>query len=238
MSVLRNATRGTFLGCIVASGVLLIGGIAIARQLGDAPTAPTKEAFQHRLTADEVPPEEMAPTQQGDGTVRSFQAFMTGVASAVNGKPAPRPTSVQELIDQTAASARGTITAVRLSHSEVHQGQLPGARIDLIVDLEVSDTIKSVEGFDGSSWTRTLWVGDPAVVPAMLQKLTTELGTGPIGADAVIFANLLETDSGEVLTVFDGLVEDDTGTARLSVIHKPDPQDLTSVQAAMSQSDR
>lgn len=178
-----------------------------------------------------IPSDEVEPGQAGNASVASFSGFMALVASRVDGTPAPRPTSVADLREQSEAIAYGTIERVTLVPKEVRRGELVASAIELELHLEIDEALKAPGSIDTTEWRQTVWMGDPALAAMTIEKMQTEMGTGPVGARAILFGHVDEAAS--MARVFDGLVEDQSGSARITIISNPAPKDLTSVAEAV-----
>lgn len=196
---------------------------------------PAPEPAQPRMGIEEVPVEVFDPLQVGDGSGASFAGFLTSVRSLYAGLPAPRPTDLAGIRARTGVVASGTVGSVALVPVTVELGQLQAARIDLILDLRELTFVESPDDVDATRWTRTVWTGDPALLDGLLERFTAELGPGPVGADAVIFGNIVDTPDGPVLGVYDGLVDDGTSVARLSIVLASPSGDLTTVASVVQQ---
>lgn len=199
--------------------LLGVGGAGVARSsAGPRGEDGGDPVAGERLSIEEVPAEVLDATHRGDGSVASFGRFLGTVRSFHHGHPAPRPADLAGLRAATAASAAGVVGAVRLESELIELGELRAARIDLIIDLRDVVTFDAPDDVSTTSWTRTVWSGDPVLLDAIVHRLRTELGPGPLGAQAVLFGNITDTPEGPVLGVFDGLVDDGVDVARLSVV--------------------
>ena len=110
----------------------------------------------------------------------------------------------------------------------------PTSDIDLVIELELEVVAKADPRTGAVHWTRTLWSGDPVMAEPLLERLEAELGPGPVGAEAVLFGNVVDADGQPVLATFDGLVQDGTGEARVSLVLSEPDGALTSVGTARS----
>ncbi len=195
-------------------------------------SAAAVEAGQRRMTAAEVPAAVLEPAGTGSGTAASFAAFWSTVASATSGTPAPHPDDGPGLVARTDASAAGRVASVTLVPTVVELGELSAARLDLVVVLDDVVAIEAPQGVDLTTWTKTVWMGDGVMAEGMVGRLEAELGPGPVGADAVLFGNLVDG----VLGVFDGVVDDGTSVARMSLVRPQPAGDLTSASEALAAS--
>jgi hypothetical protein len=212
-------------GTAVSAGVGPLGGAATgAPAIDDEPGGSVPEEGEGpTMGAEEIPPEVLAPAGEGDGSVAAFAVLWDSARAGWSGRPAPRPATLEDLVAATSASAFGTIGAVELVPVEVALGDLRSARIDLVIELTEVDPIQAGQ-LPLDRWTKTLWQGDPVVAPGMLARLQAELGDGPVGAQAVLFGNEVDTPEGAVLAIFDGLASDGDDVARLALaVADPDP---------------
>jgi hypothetical protein len=229
------------LGAIAAVGALLVGGAAVAgAELGAPSEDPidgsvTPEQAPPRMGAEEVPDAVFSPSQAGDGSTASFAGFLDTVRSMYAGHPAPRPTDIAGLRARTAVAASGVVESAALVPVTVELGQLQAARIDLVIELSDLSFVDAPDDVDPTRFVRTVWTGDPVMVAGLMDRLTEELGPGPVGADAVIFGNIVDTPDGPVLGVFDGLVDDGSSVARLSIVLATPSGDLTTVASVVQQ---
>lgn len=202
-------------------------------------------APDRRMTEEEIPPQAVASAQAGSSSAESFAGLMESIHAEYEDMfPEPTPADVPGLLSKVGVVARGTITKVELVPSEIRLGPLAGAQIHLRITLDPSDVVKASRGADPTTWVLGAWMGDPVMARLMLRKLTTELGKGPVGAEALLYGNpsggVVEGSPGNIdgaplgTGIYDGLVEDASGTARVSVLANPGPQDLTSIDAAMA----
>lgn len=235
--------RRVGIGALAVIGAASLGGAAVASAelvatdpVGPEPNGgPAPGGAQLRMTSEEVPAEVFDPTQVGDGSGTSFAGFLTSVRAMYAGHPAPRPDDLAGIRARTGVVASGTVGSVALVPVTVELGQLRAARIDLVIDLHDLSFVESPDDIDATRWTRTVWTGDPVLLDGLLDRLTAELGPGPIGADAVIFGNIVDTPDGPVLGVYDGLVDDGTSVARLSIVLASPSGDLTTVASVVHQ---
>jgi hypothetical protein len=188
-----------------------------------------------RLSIDEVPTEVIEQAHRGDGSVASFGRFLGTVRSFHHAHPAPRPADLAGLRARTAASAAGTVQAVRLVPEVIELGELRAARLDLVIDLRDVTTFDAPDDVSTTMWTRTVWSGDPVLLDAIVHRFRTELGRGPLGAQAVVFGNITDTPEGPVLGVFDGLVDDGTDVARLSLVVPAPSEELRTAASVIQQ---
>ncbi|MCB0971696.1 MAG: hypothetical protein KDA97_09320 [Acidimicrobiales bacterium] len=221
----------------LAFGVLAVGtsgSVALARSAGDPAPAGDDISGRPSMDASEIPAEVVAPAAAGDGSVASFAAFLGTVREFTDGLPSPRPDTTAGLVDATDTSAAGTVAAVELRSSTERLGELAITRIDLVIELELEVVAKADPRTGAVHWTRTLWSGDPVMAEPLLERLEAELGPGPVGAEAVLFGNVVDADGQPVLATFDGLVQDGTGEARVSLVLSEPDGALTSVGTARS----
>lgn len=236
MRAVRKRTSRTVLVAVVIGALSAIGGTALYA-LGDdgPPDGAQDEAPREHMTADEIPPEAVKPRQRGDASVSSFDRFHRLVMSDLTAsmRLAPRPADVAELADQATAIARGTITDVRLETETVKLGNLKAARINLVFDMNGAQTVKAASDSSPTRWSEELWMGDPVIADAIAKQFAVELGPGPIGAEVVLFSSFAEPARSAAIPVYDGLVEDDTGTARLGLAAAEALPGLTSVESTL-----
>lgn len=194
----------------------------------------TDDAPHRRMTADEIPAGAVEPFQQGDGSASSLGAFVLHVGQTLDGKPAPRPDDLDGLYERSANIVHGRLTSVSLESSEVRLNELAVARIDLVLGVDVQQVVKAESGAAASRWRMTAWLGDPVAAELIYEKLTVELGDGPIGAEVLLFGNVAEGQIDRSPQIFDGLVTDSSGTARLALIENAEPRDLQSIAPALA----
>ncbi|MCB0964747.1 MAG: hypothetical protein KDA98_15830 [Acidimicrobiales bacterium] len=222
----------------LALGVVLAGaaGTAAIARSDDGPAAVSADVTgRPSMAAEEVPDEVLAPEQLGDRSVASFSAFLDTVRGFSHGAPAPRPPDLAGLLERTSTSASGTVAAVSLELGTDRLGELQASRIDLVVDLRLDEVVEADARTDAVRWVRTVWSGDPVLGEQLVERFRAELGEGPVGARAVLFGNVVDTGDGPVLATFDGLVEDASGAARMSLVLSEPDDVLPSVDAAVEE---
>ena len=232
-----TAGRSRRTGAVVALafGVVAVGAAGASAVAGPdvSPTEPSADVTgRPPMGAEEIPASVIAPSHAGDRSVASFADFLATVRELADGTPAPRPADLEGLVEATSTSAIGTVAAVSIERRTDRLGELEASRIDLVVDLALESVVESDERTTAARWVRTLWAGDPVLADPLLERFRVELGEGPVGARAVLFGNVVETSAGPVLSTFDGLVEDDTGQARVSLVLSEPDAALHSVDAA------
>ena len=113
------------------------------------------------------------------------------------------------------------------------------SRIGLRLGVEVESELKAPAGMSTTSvWTLTVWMGDPVASAMLRKKFATELGTGPVGAAVLLFGNVVSDPEGPRLEIFDGLVEDGSGSARMALVEDAEPKELATIEAAVASLDR
>ena len=229
---MRSTVLALAVGCAALGGTVAAAGTA--RRSTPAPE-PTDDAIRPTLTAADIPADAFVPLQEGDATVASFRAFVERQVVDPYGHPRRGPDELAALGDAVDAIAHGPVVGATLVQHPIALGGLTAARIELQLVLGPTATTLQGDAAPGEVWHVPVWMGDPAFAPAVLAMLETELGDGPIGADAVLFA----TDVGDVspfgggLTVVDGIVQGGPEVARLSRDPAPEPAELTNVQHAL-----
>jgi hypothetical protein len=193
----------------------------------------SEEAGPLTTASSELPAAVGEPAASGSSSAASFAAFLATVRSFLDGTPSPRPDDAAGLVDWTDASVSGTVASVALEPVTVSTGGLEAARLDLVIELDDLEIIEAAAGVDLTTWTKTVWMGDPELADAMADRLRAELGPGPVGADAVLFGNVVHG----VLGVFDGVIDDGTTVARVSVVRAQPDGDLSSAEAAQAGAD-
>lgn len=230
-------------GAAALSGSVAAAGTA-RRSDPAAPTAPVDDALRPTLTADDVPEGAFVPLQEGDATVASFRSFLGRQLVEDGGDLRPGPESLVELGASVDAVAHGTVASATIVEHPVVLGDLTAARIELQLVLDPADLLRGeatmpgddeAEAAAGQVWHLPLWLGDPALAPAVADMLRTELGSGPVGADAVLFAQQIDVSSpfGGGLTIVDGIVQGGPEIARIARDPEPEPAELTNVQRAL-----
>ena len=229
---MRSTVLAVAVGCAALSGT--VAAAATARRPTPAPE-PTDDAIRPTLTAADIPEEAFVPLQEGDASVASFRSFVDRQVVDHYGHPRPGPAELTALGDAVDAVAHGTIAGAALVQHPITLGGLTAARIELQLLLGPTSTTLRGDAAPGEVWHVPVWMGDPAFAPAVLSMLETELGTGPVGADAVLFATDVDDASpfGGGLTVVDGIVQGGPEVARLSRDPAPAPTELTNVQRAL-----
>lgn len=235
----RTASRRGTPMVALALGVVLAGGAAGTAALARSDDGPAEVSAdvtgRPSMAAEEIPDEVLAPGHVGDGSVASFSAFLETVRGFAHGSPAPRPPDLAGLLERTSTSASGTVAAVSLELGTDRLGELEASRIDLVVDLSLDEVVEADGRTDAVRWVRTVWSGDPVLGGPLLERFRAELGEGPVGARAVLFGNVVDAGDGPVLATFDGLVEDASGAARMSLVLSEPDGVLPSVDAAVEE---
>lgn len=180
-----------------------------------------------------IPGDDVAPSRQGDGTVRSFERFLDTTRVRFSHLSTQRPTSLADLMSRSDAVIHGRISKVELVPAEVRRGEgMTEARIDLRMTIEVERVLKEPGGGGTpATWSMAVWRGGPTAVDRAHERLSTGLGDGPVGAEALIFG--IASPASDTPGIYDGLVEDGTGTARLAAVDDPEPAELEAISDAL-----
>lgn len=220
-------------------GVAVLSGTVAAAATSRGPTsapqqAPADDAARPTLSAEDIPDDAFVPLQEGDATVASFRGFVTRQIVDDHGEHRSGPPSLAALGNASDVVAHGTVASVDLVPHPVTVGGLSAARIELQVTLDRTSVLRGQADAD-DVWHLPVWLGDPAFVPAVMEMLQTELGVGPVGADAVLFARQVDASSpfGGGLTIVDGIVQGGPEIARIARDPDPEPAELTNVQRAL-----
>lgn len=200
-------------------------GVAVDRASDtSSSSAPRSAASVDGLTEDEIPSEAMKPSQRGTRGVRSFAGFLDTIREQFGGFPAPRPATMRVLTDQVGVVLRGTVTKAEFVPHELHLGDLRGASIDLVLTVSPTQTIKKGADPVPTQWATEVFTGDPVLVRLTLAKLATELGTGPLGADVLLYGNpepaldQFGVAGGGRAGIYDGIIEDAEARTRLALV--------------------
>jgi hypothetical protein len=235
----QRTVAALVLGCAALSGTVAAAttgrrSTPTERAAPSEQQAPTDDASRPTLTADDVPDDAFVPLQEGDATVASFRGFVARQLVDPHGDHRPDPPSLAALGSTSDVVAHGTVASVALVQHPVELGGLSAARIELQMVLDPA-SILGGQAPEDEVWHLPVWLGDPAFAPAVAEMLETELGAGPIGADAVLFGVLVDPSSpfGGGLTIVDGIVQGGPEIARLARTTDPKPAELTNVQRAL-----
>ncbi|MBN2623626.1 MAG: hypothetical protein JXA83_09665 [Acidimicrobiales bacterium] len=188
------------------------------------------------MTAEDVPVHAFQPSQTGDGSVESFSAFLDGVNDMREGLVLGAPVSVDHLTAMSQVVVHGHVAEVALVRSDVHMGDLSAQQIEMVITVADPAIVKSSASVTAvDTWRQQLWLGDPVLAGRVLEMLQAELGSGPVGADAVLFGTIDQTVERSLPTpsVLDGLITLDGSVARLAPSPET-PSDTTQTLDAFS----